>query len=220
MALQEVVKNVAAKMGYRVMREATYQSFVADEAKEIARGEAQRLGAEAAEDGSLLEEEYNFLRELVEEANAFPGPIIEIGTLFGRTTCKIALWKQPLKKIVTVDNYCWNPLRLPADIHFQVTSLVLQYLKDTGHVIQVRGDKDQWFGGYHGEAPALVFCDADHSYEATARDIDFALNAGAKIVCGHDYCAEHSGTMRAVDERGGPKRLKGTVWALAGSSAT
>jgi hypothetical protein len=214
MALQEVVKNVAARMGYRVMRESTYQSSVADEAKEIARCEARRLGAEAAEAGSLLVEEYNFLRELVEEANAFSGPIIEIGTLFGRTTCKIALWKQPQKKVVTVDNYCWNPLHLPAEIHFQMTSLVLQYLQDTGHVIQVRADKDQWFASYHGEAPALVFCDADHSYEATARDIEFALKAGAKIVCGHDYSAQHPGTMRAVDEHGGPKDLRGTVWVL------
>jgi predicted O-methyltransferase YrrM len=219
MPLQQVVKNVFARMGYRIVRESTYQGSVADEARQMARREAKRLEAEATTDSSLRDEEY-FLRELVEEANAYPGPIIEIGTLFGRTTSKIALWKQSQKKIVTVDNYCWNPLRLSPEMHFHVTSLVLQYLKDAGHVVQVRGDKDEWFSRYDGEAPAMVFCDADHSYEATARDIEFALKVAARIVCGHDYSAQHPGTMRAVDEHGGPRSLRGTVWVLQPSAAT
>ena len=112
------------------MRESTYQTSVAHEARQMARCEAKRRDAEATTDGSLMDEEYSFLRELVEEANAFPGPIIEIGTLFGLTISKIALWKQPQKKIVTVDNYCWNPLRLSPEMHFHVTSLVLQYPQD------------------------------------------------------------------------------------------
>jgi hypothetical protein len=87
-------------------------------------------------------------------------------------------------------------------------------------VVQVRGDKNEWFSRYSAEAPAMVFCDADHSYEATARDIGFALKVGTRIVCGHDYCAQHPGTIRAVDEHGGPSSLTGTVWVLQHSAAT
>jgi hypothetical protein len=114
----------------------------------------------------------------------------------------------------------WNPLRFSPEMHFHMTSLVLQYLKYTGQVVQISGDKDEWFRRYDGETPALVFCDADHSYEATTRDIEFALRVGARIVCGHDYSAQHPGTIRAVDEHGGPRALKGTLWALRPTGAT
>jgi hypothetical protein len=94
-----------------------------------------------------------------------------------------------------------------------MTELVLPYLRESGQVIQVRADKDEWFDRYDGEAPALVFCDADHPYEPTVRDIEFALRVGAQIICEHDY-TQHPGTMQAVDEHGGYRALKGTVWAL------
>ena len=205
-------------MGYRLMRESSFEAAVRHEARqmarEMARAEAQRRDAEATTDGSLTEEDYAFLRELVQEANTLPGPIIEIGTLFGRTTSKIALWKAPEKKIITIDNYSWNPLRLSPEWHYHMTELVLQYLCESGQVIQVRADKEEWFNRYDGEAPALVFCDADHSYEPTVRDIEFALKIGAQIISGHDYSPHYPGTMRAVDEHGGYRALHGTVWAL------
>jgi len=214
MSLRQVVKTGFTRMGYRLTRESTFEAFVTDEARQMARAEAQRRDRQAATDGSLTDEEYAFLRELVREASALPGPIIEIGTLFGRTTSKIALWKAPRKKIITVDNYCWNPLLLSPEWHYHITELVLQHLRESGQVIQVRADKDEWFNRYDGEAPALVFCDADHQYEPTVRDIEFALRVGAQIICGHDYAPQHPGTMRAVDEHGGYRALKGSVWVL------
>jgi len=96
-----------------------------------------------------------------------------------------------------------------------MTELVLQYLRDSGQVVQVRADKDEWFDRYDGEAPALVFCDADHFYEPTVKDIEFALRVGAQVICGHDYAPEHSGTMQAVDDHGGYRALKGSVWVLS-----
>jgi len=217
MSLRQFVKSAFARTGYRVMRESYFEAAVVDEARRMATAEAQRRDAEAATDGSLTQEDYAFLRELVQEANAHPGPIIEIGTLFGRTTCKMALWKTPQKKIITIDNYCWNPLCLSPGWHYHMTELVLQYLCDTGQVVQVRANKDEWFSRYEGEAPSLVFCDADHSYEPTVRDIEFALGVGAEIICGHDYSPQHPGTIRAVDEHGGYRALKGTVWVLRAS---
>ena len=206
MPWKELARTLFAGMGYRVLRENTYQSTLAEEAK--------RLRYDAAQDGSLSAEEYGALRGMIERANSFAGPIIEIGTLLGRTTSKMALWTQPGKTIVTVDAYRWNPWGMTPEMHFQLTSLVLQYLVDAGQVIQVRCDKDEWFDQYRGEKPALVFCDADHSYAATSADIKFALAAGARIVSGHDYSSQHPGVIRAVDEHGGPAALTGSVWEL------
>jgi len=202
---------VLSEFGYRVVRQSDFDVTVRQEAKRL---QLQSLAYDPTRDGSLASEEYEFLRRLVEKANALPGPIVEIGTLFGRTTCKIAVWKEAAKKIFTIDNYAWNPWRLTPEMHYQLTSLVLQYLVDTGQVVQVRADKDEWLSRHCEQPPALVFCDADHSYEATAMDIKLSLQAGAKIVCGHDYSREHPGVVQAVNEYGGAESVAGTLWLL------
>ena len=66
---------------------------------------------------------------------------MEIGTLYGRTTTHMALFKEPSQKIITVDCYVWNPMGLRPDLHFQLTSQVLHYLVQTGHIEQKRMDK-------------------------------------------------------------------------------
>ena len=167
-----------------------------------------------ADQGAVQEDELPLLQELVQQANGIRGTIIEIGTLFGFTTQKIALWKDTAKKIVTVDNYCWNPLGFSPDTHFDFTGKILWYLINTGHVELVHMSKDDFFNNYQGEAPSLVFIDADHSYEATLSDIREARRIGTRIICGHDYCDLHPGVVRAVDESGGAERLCGSVWAL------
>jgi hypothetical protein len=211
MFLHSIPRRLLNKSGYRVVRESDFDASVRREAKRLQLG---ALAYDPAKDGSLASDEYEFLRRLVEKANALPGPIVEIGTLFGRTTSKIAVWKTAAKKIVTIDNYAWNPWHLTPEMHYQLTSLVLQYLVDTGQVVQVRADKDEWLSQHCEQPPALVFCDADHSYEATAMDIKLSLQAGAKIVCGHDYSGEHPGVIRAVNEYGGAESITGTLWLL------
>ena len=211
MLLQGASRRLLSGLGYRVIRDADFDASIRREAKRL---QLESLAYDATRDGSLAPAEYDFLRELVQRSNALEGPIIEIGTLFGRTTGKIALWKAPGKVVFTIDNYAWNPWGLTPQMHYQLTALVLQYLSDTGQVVQVRADKDAWMSQYHEGPPALVFCDADHSYEATARDIRLARAAGAQLVCGHDYCAEHPGVVQAVDEHGGAAALTGTLWLL------
>src|SRR5438132_516812 len=98
------------------------------------------------------------------------GPIVEIGTLYGRTATHMALFKEPSQKIITVDCYVWNPLGLPPDSHYQLTAQVLHYLVETGHVEQRRMDKNPFYATYDGPSPALVFLDADHTYEETNKD--------------------------------------------------
>lgn len=169
----------------------------------------------ALEDQGVVQEyEISLLQELVTHTNGFPGPLIEIGTLFGFTTQKIAFWKDAGKKIITVDNYCWNPRGITSDDHHHLTCKILWYLIQTGHVELLKMSKDVFFKNYQGEAPSLVFIDADHSYEATLSDIRESQRIGAQIICGHDYNDDHPGVTRAVDECGGATRLCGSVWVL------
>lgn len=165
-------------------------------------------------EATLSEEERNLIRELVLESAGTPGPIIEIGTLLGATTIHMALAKTAEQQITTVDNYCWNPWGLTPDAHHELAAHALHYLNATGHVRQIRMDKDEFFRTYTGPAPALVFLDAWHTYEETRKDIEWAISAKAAVIAGHDYCKLWPGVIQAVDEHGGPDRLQGSVWVL------
>jgi len=144
-----------------------------------------------------------------------PGPVVEVGTLFGSSTRIMALAKDPGRPLISVDIYRWNPLGLGPDSHFGLTSFLLQELVQSYGLELVRQDKDEFYREYRGEAPALVFLDADHSYEATLADIRWAKSAGARIICGHDYDQEaFPGVCRAVEEEGGAAKLAGTFWVL------
>ena len=136
---------------------------------------------------TLNEAERNLLRQLVEQAGNNGGPIIEIGTLIGVTTTRMALWKSARQRIITVDNYRQNPSRM---------------------------DKSEFYRVYDGPAPALVFIDAVHTYEHTKADVQWARRVGASIICGHDYCERFPGVMQAVDEFGRLAQLRGSLWSL------
>ena len=168
----------------------------------------------AADKGVVQESELPLLQELVEKANGFPGPIIEIGTLFGFTTQRIAVWKDPTKEFITVDNYCWNPFGFSPAAHFEFTHKILWYCIKRGAVDQLNMSKDDFLSTYQGEAPSMVFIDADHDYEPTLSDIKQAQRIGAQIICGHDYTSSLPGVIRAVDECGGPAKLCGSLWVL------
>ena len=152
--------------------------------------------------GQIAFAEARFLGDLVAGLTA-PGPIIEIGTLFGWSTTVMTLRKAPDRLLVTVDNYAWNPAQLTREQHLALTRAILADAVQTGEVEMVVQDKDEFYRSYDGPAPSLVFLDADHSYEATAADIEWARSVGAEVVCGHDYQPDWPGVIQAVDEAGG-----------------
>jgi hypothetical protein len=154
------------------------------------------------------------LSQLVTLSQKHAGPIIEIGTLFGHTATYCALCKAPTQKIITVDNYGWNPWGLSPESHYELTSLFLHFLVQTGHVEQVKMDKNLFYATYRGPAPSLVFFDAIHSYEETKKDIEWALSVGAPLIAGHDYIDRYPGVQRVVHEFGGPKQVGGAVFLL------
>ena len=167
---------------------------------------------------SLNDVEYKLLEELVRDAERFSGPIIEIGTLLGATTTRIAAWTSPDKRILTLDNYSWTRWGLTSDTQFDLAGLVLFHPISRGQVQQCRADKNQWCADYDGQPPSLVFCDAIHTYEETTADIVWARRVGAKVIAGHDYSDDFPGVVQAVNEAGGPAKLAGSLWSLAAAS--
>jgi len=155
-----------------------------------------------------------FLKEIVKGIER-SGPIIEIGTLFGKSTIVIATSKIADHELITIDNYSWNPLGLPSNIHLQVTSHFLSYAIDKLNVKVLNIDKEKFYTQYSGKAPSLVFLDAIHTYNETKKDILWAKNMKAKLICGHDYSKEkHPEVVIAVNEFGGPQKLVETLWVL------
>jgi hypothetical protein len=161
--------------------------------------------------GELSFEEMVFLGALAGRLDG-PGPIIEIGTLFGRSTMVMALNKPAGRPLITVDNYSWNPLHLPPHRHYSITRQILYEAIEKADVRQVNMDKKDFYRSYNGGPPAMVFLDAKHSYEETSADIAWARRIMAKVVCGHDYRIE--GVRKAVEEAGGAKEIGGSIWVL------
>jgi hypothetical protein len=176
-------------------------------------GFADALGSEVFR-GTVSDHETPLLRALVLGANRLPGPIVEIGTLFGLTTIKLALWKAPGQAVITVDDYSWNPWGLAREAHRDLTTRILEYVVATGHVQQVEADKECFYETYSGPPPSLVFLDAVHDYENTRLDILWARRVRARIISGHDYANQFPGVQQSVNEAGGPRALCGSLWTL------
>ena len=112
------------------------------------------------------------------------------------------------------DNFSWNSLGISSPVHLAATRKRLsECIADYGVEI-AEGSAGEFYAAYRGPAPALFFCDADHTYEAVRADIAWAKQVGATIICGDDYAPEHKGVTRAVDEAGGPRELHGGLWLL------
>ena len=149
--------------------------------------------------GGLTEEE---TAGLVGWVGAVPegSTVVEFGTLFGLTTQALAEAAPEGCTIVTVDNFCWNPLGLKPELHEQFTRRILNPYLERGRVRLVAGDSEGFRAEYGAVVPTMVFLDADHSYEAVRAEIAWAKGLGVKVICGHDYGNPLFGVTRAVDE--------------------
>jgi len=163
--------------------------------------------------GQISIREAKLLAELVKSLDD-PGPIVEIGTLFGWSTRVMILAKPQETELITVDSYGWNPLGLSESEHFDVTSAILAESKLHLNVSQIRQHKADFFRTYSGAKPALIFLDAIHSYEETRKDLEWATQFKNSVICLHDYTNLWPGVIQAVDELGGPHRIEGSLCAL------
>jgi hypothetical protein len=161
-------------------------------------------------------EESRFLGSLVQGAS-IDRPVIEIGTLFGGGARTIALFKHRDTPLITVDNFRWNPFGLTRAQHAALTREILADVIAYHNLTLCEMDKEDFYRAYDGGTPGLVFLDANHGYESTKRDIEWARDSGARVICGHDYSPSFPGVVRAVNECGGVRRVVGTIFELAHS---
>jgi hypothetical protein len=164
--------------------------------------------------GGLTEEEEQAVRSLVRAGGREGGPVVEFGTLFGLTTRLLAEAAPAGVTVLTVDNFCWNPFGLPPALHETFTRKILRGELAAGTVTLYAGDSEAFRRTYRGPRPAMVFLDADHSYEAVRDEIAWAKGLGVPLICGHDYGNPRFGVTRAVDEAF-PDGVDvcGSVWA-------
>lgn len=169
--------------------------------------------------GGLTDEEERALAGLVAEAAARPGPVIEFGTLFGLTTRLIAAAAAPHQRVITVDNFCWNPFGLPPALHEAFARKVLRGELASGRVELAAAASGAFRAAYAGPVPALVFLDADHSYAAVRDEIAWARSLGVPLIAGHDYGNPRFGVTRAVDEAlPDGVAVHGSLWAWRGAA--
>ena len=153
--------------------------------------------------GSLTEADEAALIDLVKRAAEMPGPLIEVGTLFGFTTQLIASHKAAEQQLIAVESFQWNPLHLSADDHRTFTLRTLRYCMEHANTRLFDGDKNDFYAQYSGPKPSLVFIDAGHRYADVVEDLDWATSAGVALITGHDYSESHPGVIQAVEERFG-----------------
>lgn len=167
--------------------------------------------------GGLTEEEENALVALVNTTKSdlqeTSDVIVEFGTLFGLTTLLLAQHKRTSQKVITLDNFSWNPFGLTPALHRDFTKRILRSVIQAGAVQLEEKDSKSFRANYQGTIPCMVFLDADHSYQAVKEEIGWAKKMGVKLICGHDYGNPHFGVTQAVDEAF-PEgvEVKGMVW--------
>ena len=164
--------------------------------------------------GGLTAEEESRVVELIHAAAVFDGPIVEFGTLFGITTQLMAAEKRHGQRLISVDNFSWNPFGLSPAQHEALTRRVLRRQIAQGRVLLYVGNSAAFRSSYNGVTPSLVFFDADHSYETVLDEISWAKTFGVPLISGHDYGNNRFGVTRAVDASfPNCVSVRGSVWS-------
>jgi hypothetical protein len=198
------LKDIAKKLGYNQLKKRLFSEF------------NKSVLEPFIFTGKITLQESRFLGELVVKANNYKGPIIEIGTLFGHSTQVICLFKEANKEFLTIDKFRWNPIGFNSEMQYDLTMKILSEAIKNHNLSLINMDKDDFYKQYKGDAPALVFFDADHSYEATLKDLLWAREVQAKIICGHDYAPHIPGVVKAVNEVAGgePQEVRGSLFLM------
>lgn len=151
-------------------------------------------------DGTVDEIEYDVLKNLSIEANKINKMfMVEIGALFGLSTQAILEGISSKTKVISIDNFMWNPIGLTPKRHEKLLNLNMQYFLNKKMLEIHNGDSSsENLVKRLNNNVSLVYIDGDHSYEGVKKDINFAKKINANIICGDDF--HFSGVKKAVEE--------------------
>jgi predicted O-methyltransferase YrrM len=161
----------------------------------------------------FTDESCSTLAELVRQVEDIPGRIVELGSWEGRSTLAIA--GATGRQVDAVDT--WRGARSDG---YQLTQVKTRdvfaqwtaNLADQPHVTPYRMDWRRYTSTIGGPV-ALVFIDADHTYDEVSAQITafLPLMSPGGIICGDDYPMVQVWT--AVRDRLGTVSVEGPVWS-------
>lgn len=110
------------------------------------------------------------------------GLILEIGCLYGGTTCVLAA-ANTNANIVSMDNFSWTPEGYPK----ATKDLFLQNMKsvDAKNVTVIEGDSTELWRHWNKDID-LLWIDGGHSYQYVYSDLS-NFSKHAKVIALHDY---------------------------------
>lgn len=131
-------------------------------------------------------------------APACAGPILEVGSYQGRSTCLLALLGRPVYAVDPFDGFC---AELSGDeVYGRLVSNLAHRCLDNVTVFRQR--VEDWTPRPCG----FAYLDGDHTYEGTENQIAAALRCGAKVIAVHD-----------VNDSGEGQRIKDAALHWLGS---
>jgi len=157
--------------------------------------------------------------------------IVELGTLNGASAITIgAAIKYAMSidksgtrigRLTTVDNYAAAERgNRPGTLDFEELSEKVR-LSNIGDVITVvKADDNEYISLLKPNSIHMLWVDALHTYEHVTKTLNIALPklVDGALLCGHDYCWQGEGVVRAVEEfkRDNPDSLCGfgTHWKV------
>ena len=118
---------------------------------------------------------------LVDTARRTTGPIVEVGTYCGRSAMLLAQLGRPLVCIDPFEGF--HSEKSGSEIYKRLWENLGSIGNADVHVIPSRVEdvRGPWSFSFD-----FAHLDGDHSYEGTKRQIQFALDRGAKDICIHD----------------------------------
>ena len=146
--------------------------------------------------------------------------VLEIGTLFGRSTACMAMTARRVTSVdphdgATLDGTPWHGVQSLATCEANLAAcgvadnvqLIVGQIQHVTHLLT---------------SYSFIFIDGDHSFEACSRDLKIAarlLDQDGGVIVVHDYYSgsgKHHGVIKAVDQfrRGRPFRRVGSLGIL------
>ena len=175
---------------------------------EIAKANIEGLKAEQDIQGWMTSDE---LRWLSEKA-FYMDSIVEIGSWKGRSTC--SLLENCRGVVYSVDHFLGDKgvlkeiIRHEGNIFPQFAMNVAEF--DNLIVMKMSSIKASNF--FQDKGVDMVFIDAGHTYEEVKDDIKHWMPKTSKLICGHDYCNDWPGVMKAVDEVFPDRTVVDSIW--------
>lgn len=164
---------------------------------------------ESGINGWMSDPELEVLRQFASVSNS----VVEVGSWKGRSTKE--LLENCKGTVYAVDHFNGSDKDLSGDLAEVGLDTYDQFMSNVGNyhnLCVIKGDSIKMAETFNENTVDMVFIDAGHTYEECKADIESWMPKCRKIICGHDYCEDHSGVKKAVDEKFSNVNVVDSIW--------